>query len=243
VSYRATLPKKVKPELMADRPLALQPHQGLRVLYAAGLWHELNRVQEAVRTFDPKTEFREVMFQTGTLGPELTWQPLLAEDLLGYDLVVLNNVGANALGEAGEIALQQYVKAGGSLLVCGGVYSLGKSRWDESELAEVLPLTTKPFFDLVRLPQFEPVTGTAGQPFTIQWLQQPQALQPGAQVVLRTGDHPLLVTGSYGKGKVAVWLGTPMGDPPPGVTPYWQSPNWISTLTTTLKNILPKETR
>ena len=240
--YRAPLPKKVKPELLGERNLRLQPHAGLAVVHAMGLWHEMNHLPEMLRTLDPAVKITESFGQSSVLGPELTWQPLLAEDLLGYDLVILDNVGATALGEAGEIAVQQYVQAGGSLLVCGGMYTLGKARWPESPLAEVLPVVTAGPFDLRPYKGFQPIhadTGKGGLG-TVQWVQQVKAVKPGARVRLTAAGQPLLVTGNYGKGKVAVWLGTPMGDPPATVTPYWESADWKTYMTTVLNALKPE---
>ena len=240
VTYRAPMPKKVKPELMGDRDLKLTAHKNLSIFYGLGLWHNFNRVQEILKELDPKTEFTLSYFQTGTLGSELSIQPLLAEDLLGYDMVILNNVGADALGEAGEIAVAQYVKTGGSLLVCGGLLSLGKSRWDEGALAEVLPVDTAGAFDLERLSGFQPIEVGEGAVGFVEWIQRVKSVKPGAKILLTVGGKPLLVAGSYGKGKVLVWLGTPMGDPPAGTEPYWKNSNWKSFMTKTIQLILPE---
>jgi uncharacterized membrane protein len=237
VTFRAAMPKKLKPELMGDRNLKLTPHQNLSVFYGLGLWHEYNRIEEILRELDPKTDFKTSYFKTGTLGPELSIQPLLAEELMGHDLVVLNNVGANAFGEAGEIAVEQYVKAGGSLLVCGGVLSLGKSRWDESPLAAVLPVETAGSFDLERLTGFKPIEGGENLG-SVEWIQKVKSVKPESKVLLETGKKPLLVEGKYGKGKVLVWLGTPMGEPPSGTVPYWKSENWKKFMKTKIKSIL-----
>lgn len=239
VGYRAPMPKKIKPELMGERNLKLTPHQNLSVFYGLGLWHEFNRIQEILKDLDPKTNFKTSYFQTGTLGSELTIQPLLAEELMGYDLVVLNNVGANALGEPGEIAIEQYVKAGGGLLVCGGLCSLGKSRWDEGALAAVLPVETAGAFDLGRLSGFQPIEGGENLG-SVEWIQRVKKIRPDGKILLKSGDQPLLVEWNYGKGKVLVWLGTPMGDPPPGTVPYWKSENWKKFMNTKIKSILPE---
>lgn len=240
VTFRAPMPKKVKPELMGDRNLKLTPHENLSVWYGAGLWHEFNRIQEILRDLDSKTEFLKSYFQTGTLGPEASIQPLLAEELMGRDLVVLNNVGANALGEAGEIAVAQYVKAGGSLLVCGGINSLGKSRWDEGALAEVLPIETAGPFDIERLAGFQPVEGGKEKLGVVEWIQKPKTVKPGAKILMTASGKPLLVEGKFGKGKVLVWLGTPMGEPAEGTEPYWKNARWKSAMSETLKKLLPE---
>ena len=62
-------------------------------------------------------------------------------------------------------------------------------------------------------------------------------MKPGATVALKVGDKPLLVSGAHGKGKVAVWLGAPLGDPPANTTPYWESPGWPGFLQTFLKTM------
>jgi len=242
--YRAPIPKKIKPELMDDRALKLVPQEGLSVWYACGLWHELNRTPEILKAIDPSANLHEVYFNLGTLGPELTEQPLLAEDLLGYDLVVLNNVGANSLGEAGEIAVQQYVKAGGRLLVCGGIYSMGKGRFKESVLAESLPVEAGGFFDLVRLPEFTPVTGSTGGKSAlgaVEWIQVPAGVKKGSSLLMSAGKNPLLVSGNYGRGQVMVWLGTPMGKPAPGVVPYWESPAWSEAMRSALQSFISEK--
>jgi len=240
VTFRAPMPKKVKPELMGDRNLKLTPHENLSVWYGEGLWHEFNRIQEILTEIDPKVDFKTSYYQTGGLGPEVSIQPQLGEELMGHDLVVLNNVGANALGEAGEIAISQYVKAGGSLLVCGGLQSLGKSRWDEGALAEVLPIETAGPFDLVRLAGFQPIEGAKGPFGAIEWIQKAKSVKPGAKVLMTVGGKPLLVEGTFGKGKVLVWLGTPLGEPANGTEPYWENPKWKSAMSETLKAILPE---
>ncbi|MCC6580687.1 MAG: hypothetical protein IT440_09610 [Phycisphaeraceae bacterium] len=240
-TYRAPLPRKQKPQLMAaGESLRLSPHQGWSVLYAAGLWHEFNRVKEAATSLDAGASFRDTYSTCGVLGPDLTYQPLLARELVGYDLVVLDNVGAGALGEMGEIAVSQYVQAGGSLLVCGGLCTLGRGRFHESPLADVLPVEVDGFFDLHALPDFAPLEpeGSLG---SVQWIQSVKSVKPGAQVLLRVRDKPALVVGRYGQGHVAVWLGTPMGDPPRDVTPYWDSPRWVAYLAQMLCDMKPAQ--
>jgi hypothetical protein len=240
-SYRAPLPKKIKPELMG-RPLpVLAPHQGLSVLHGVGLWSEYNRVKEVLRSIGPGVQFRDSFYTSGVLGPELTYQPLLAEELMGYDLIVLDNVGANALGDEGEIAVKQYVEAGGRLLLTGGLCTLGKGRFQESALQEALPVQPDGYFDLVRLPQFVPLAGGPFDTGAVQWVQSVQAVRPGAEVLLTAAGRPLLVRGQYGKGQVLVWLGTPMGDPPVGVIPYWESRGWFREMRGVLADVLAAE--
>jgi uncharacterized membrane protein len=116
---------------------------------------------------------------------------------------------------------------------------LGKSRWDESPLAAVLPVETAGSFDLERLTGFQAIEG--GKNFgSVEWIQRVKSVKLGAKVLLTVGGKPLLVEGPHGKGKVLVWLGTPMGEPPTGIEAYWKSENWKKFMKKIIENILPE---
>jgi hypothetical protein len=241
ITYRTPIPKKVKPELMEDREVSLRKADHLRVLHAVGMWADMNKVIEALTAIDPKIEVKDSFFRSSVLGPELTWQPILVEDLLDYDLVVMNNVGADCLGEAGEIAVAKYVKACGRLLICGGLFSLGNSRWDESVLVEVTPVETAGPFDVKRFDSFTTIADAATPSSdlgSVQWYQAPKSVRKEAVVHAAAGGAPILVSWKCGKGEVMVQLATPMGKPPEGVTPYWSSPGWGSFLKSKLSKML-----
>ncbi len=241
-TYRAPLPRKIKPELTGDRKLALTAHKGVSVLHGMGLWYDFNRVPEILKGIDPEAAVKEASFHISTLGPELTYQPLLAEELMGYDLIILNNVGANALGEPGEAAVDQFVRSGGALLIMGGICTMGKGRFDEGPLAEALPLAVIPFFDLAKFDSFERIIDPKSPDKdhgTVRWYQKPKAVKPDATTVLTAKGEPMLLVRKHGKGKVAVFLGTPMGDPPQGATPYWESEAWTAFMRGFVGGILP----
>lgn len=55
--------------------------------------------------------------------------------------------------------------------------------------------------------------------------------KPGATVLLAgSKGEPLLVGGQYGKGRVVVFTGTVLGEPPPGQAGFWESPAWADLL-------------
>lgn len=240
ISFRAKIPKKIKPELLEDRQVKLQKSDHLRVLHGLGIWGNMNKVNEVLGQIDPGLEVKETYFKSGVLGPELSWQPVLVDDLLGYDMVVMNNVGADSLGDAGEIAVEQYVKAGGKLLVCGGLYSLGNSRFNESVLGEVLPIEVSGPFDITPLGGFHALKSktAAGDLGSVNWYQKPKAVKKSAVVHAEANGQPMLVSGNYGKGRVMVWLGTPMGKPSAKDVPYWNSPGWSDYLKSELTELL-----
>ena len=57
----------------------------------------------------------------------------------------------------------------------------------------------------------------------------------GAKVLLTAGEKPILVTGEYGKGRVAVFAGTVMGDLPAHRTAFWDWDGWPALVSITLQ--------
>jgi beta-mannosidase len=110
------------------------------------------------------------------------------------------------------------VRAGVGFIHTGGQASFhgGDGRGaqlDGTALGEVLPVTMRPHegvWDLI--PTTEPVAGKAAL-FDLPLDSMPfkgysrTAARPDAHVHWRIGDHPLLVTGTYGAGRTAVFTG------------------------------------
>ena len=49
------------------------------------------------------------------------------------------------------------------------------------------------------------------------------------------GGEPLLVRHAYGKGRVTVFSGTVLGEPPAGMEAFWETPEWVSDLASTIR--------
>ncbi len=73
-----------------------------------------------------------------------------------------------------------------------------------------------------------------GSPFKATWKTPPEVIfrhivepVPNAQVLMPgAAGEPLWVGKPYGKGRVAVFTGTVLGEAPQGQTAFWQDPNW-----------------
>lgn len=130
--------------------------------------------------------------------------------------------------------LREYVRGGGALIMMGGYYSFqginGGARYHKSAVEDVLPVTMLAYDDRVEVPEgFRPelVVGEEGHPILRgldgEWplllgyneVQLKQA--EGVQLLARTpddvGGHPLLATGTYGRGRTMVWTSD--------VGPHW----------------------
>ncbi|MEI6519274.1 MAG: hypothetical protein WCO98_04445 [bacterium] len=183
-----------------------------------GIWNESLHVPEVLKNLNvPVSECDWYVYrsQRGWNGPQLN-KP---EDLAKYRLVVLSNVDIRTLSIEKRGWLKSWVEAGGSLLMTGGPYGLGRGWWQESELiSSILPATLKSF-DLKPLGEKKALTLKGegklanldlGQATTI-WLHEltPKA---GAQTVLTADGKPAMIFGEAGKGKVALLALAPLGE-------------------------------
>ncbi|MDD5705685.1 MAG: glutamine amidotransferase [Kiritimatiellae bacterium] len=148
--------------------------------------------------------------------------PKKLDELKGVGLIVLADVPASALnGLMGRTTLRQFVEQGGGLLVFGGPLSLGKGEYGESVLAPVLPVALTGPWDLVKVkaPRIKVAT-TSLITDGLRWNEKPVLLycqkttaKPDAETLLECSGLPVLVTGRYGRGRVAVLAGTYLGEP------------------------------
>ncbi|MDD5705691.1 MAG: glutamine amidotransferase [Kiritimatiellae bacterium] len=161
--------------------------------------------------------------QTGTVLDQPF--PKNLEALKGVRLIVLADIPASALnGLMGRKNLRAFVENGGSLLVFGGPFAFGKGEYADSAFEPVLPITMTGPWDLVKtkagvvkVAKTSPIT--AG----LRWDERPSlryyhrtTAKPDAETLLECDGFPVLVTGRYGKGKVAVFAGTYLGEPAKG---------------------------
>jgi uncharacterized membrane protein len=120
--------------------------------------------------------------------------------------------------------LRDWTAAGGGLVMVGGYFSFqgidGRARWHRTPVEEALPVECLPFDDRVELPEGMTAEVVAPGHPVVSGLAAPWPLLLGvnevrararhdvtvvARVPQEQGGHPLLVTGSYGKGRSVAW--------------------------------------
>jgi uncharacterized membrane protein len=175
--------------------------------------------------------------------------PLTLEALAAYDAVILSDIGANTLLLHPETwlrskpmpnrlrLLRSYVEAGGGLMMVGGYLSFqginGSARYHGTPIEDVLPVEISPYDDRVEVPEgFAPVLKQKAHPIlnglTGRW---PQLLgfnevtpKPGAAVLATvSADYaakPLLVAGTFGKGRSLAWTSD--------IGPHWLPPEFVA---------------
>lgn len=227
--------------------LSLTPHEGTRVWIGDGLYTQDYRFDEALRSIPGVTVARaEHWTYREKRGFNLAgWTK--PEDLAGYDLVILSNVDLKTLPLEQRDWLRGYVQAGGSLLMTGGPYGLGRGGWQESDLIEQLLPVKLHGYDLRPADVPLPLALAQGGFLKGKWDDRPVTLwlhevepKPGSAVQLKAGDKPALITGTAGKGKVAVLALTPLGEMPAGGLGWWQWPGWDDLLSQTAQWLLKK---
>ncbi|MFD0982622.1 glutamine amidotransferase [Tropicimonas aquimaris] len=174
--------------------------------------------------------------------------PFEAEGLEKYDIIILSDIGANTFLLPPDVwlrskcvpnrlrMLKQWVADGGNLIMMGGYFSFqgidGKARWRKTPVEDVLPVTCLPWDDRVEIPEgaiaeivqpdHETVAGLTGTAWPPILGVNEVELREGAEVVAKLpedqGGHPLLVLGSHGKGRTAVWTSD--------IGPHWLSPDF-----------------
>jgi len=163
---------------------------------------------------------------------------------LRFDLIVLCDVDAECLTVPQRAMIQDFVTAGGGLLVVGGPFAFGHGQLAQSELlSPLLPVDITGEYDLQPFPTAVPLQPVRGKIAKegLTWAQQPAVRwmhrttpKPGATVELTAGGTPALVTWQFGKGRVAVLTATVLGEMPAGTTAFWEWPDWSKLMTNTL---------
>lgn len=155
--------------------------------------------------------------------------PARAEDLFGYDAIVIGSVEANYFTASQQELLREFVdRRGGGLLFLGGRFALANGGWGASSVSELvptfLPAGTNTFH---RDPATVQLTAAGMQSAMLRltddpgknaerWRKLPYLMdyqdagspKPGATVLAQESGGgrtmPLLVTQMYGRGRTAV---------------------------------------
>lgn len=177
--------------------------------------------------------------------------PGAAGFVMDHHLVIVSSINASEFGDNGQV-LVDYVKNGGSVLFLCGSSSFG-SQSEKSVLATMVPLefANEGPWNLETEQVSESIELKAGPDYSAKQLpgvtpdNPPRVYsyykvkpKPGAKVLLVAGDNePILIVGTFGKGRVAVFTATCRGYPKEGQTPYWRWDGWPALLAGTVRQI------
>lgn len=162
-----------------------------------------------------------------------------------YDILILSDIGSNTFLLPPDVwlrsqtvpnrlrVIEDWVANGGNLIMMGGYFSFqgidGRARWRNTAVEKTLPVTCHPWDDRIEMPEGataevllpnHPIM--AGVPSNWPPILGVNEVVPrsDATIIARIpeeqGGHPLLVLGSYGKGRTAAWTSD--------IGPHWLSP-------------------
>ncbi|MCM3762969.1 glutamine amidotransferase [Alkalihalobacillus oceani] len=168
--------------------------------------------------------------------------PRTLEELKDYDAIVISDIGANSfllqnstfyqmeiVPNALEL-IKQFVAEGGGLAMIGGYLSFmgieGKANYKNSPLAEVLPVLMEDGDDRVEMPQGFRPEAAKKHPLVDGFGQWPTLLgynrlsaKENTDILLQHEADPILVLGSYEKGKTAIFASD--------CAPHWGSREFV----------------
>jgi uncharacterized membrane protein len=175
--------------------------------------------------------------------------PMTREDLAQYDAVLLSDIGSNTILLHPDVWLhgktvpnrvnliRDYVAAGGGLMMIGGYLSFqgidGRARWHKTAVEQALPVTCQPYDDRYEAPEgivaeitdvAHPIVAGLAAPWPALLGINEVTAKPGGRVIAKLpdaqGGHPLLVAGTYGKGRTLAWTSD--------IGPHWLPASFVA---------------
>ena len=164
--------------------------------------------------------------------------PLELGKLQEFSVIILSDIGSNTLLLPPEVFLEgkrvpnrlellkEYVSQGGGLVMAGGYLSFqgiyGAARYHRTPIEDVLPVAMLSTDDRLEKPEGvipritgsnHPITKGIDQDWPYLLGFNEVKAKEEAEVLATVGEHPLLVAGSFGKGRTVAWTSD--------VGPHW----------------------
>jgi uncharacterized membrane protein len=174
-------------------------------------------------------------------GVDVAYEPPQSyEELFNYDGLVMCDIGVANWSVSLRYMIKQWIEAGGRLIVLGGPYTLGQGGMQGTFLEEVLPVTLKGSYEVVRcepplavsLERLPDNGRTASGAAPVIFWRHDLPGTKGASVLAWAGKHPLVLAQRFGAGRTLVFTGTTLGEAGPAGNPkpFWETELWRSLL-------------
>lgn len=175
--------------------------------------------------------------------------PFTMDGLAKYEAIIISDIGANTLLLPPDVwlhgktvpnrlkLLRDWTQNGGGLMMIGGYFSFqgidGRARWRRTPVEEALPVTCLPYDDRVEAPEGiiaevvkpdHPIVAGLKGPWPALLGVNEVEVKKGSEIIARLpadqGGHPLLVTGSFGKGRTMAWTSD--------IGPHWLPNDFVN---------------
>ncbi|MBN1553962.1 MAG: hypothetical protein JXA11_04400 [Phycisphaerae bacterium] len=207
------------------------------ILHLRGLFQVYYRWPEIVKalggTMTPSS------YTISVMGPSISYFPPNYDDLMKYDLIVLNNLPANGFGDEDLEKLHDFAKHGGAIFFIGGPTSFRAGGYAGHRLEEFLPVEVGEAFATGRLEKpvaLNPQKPGAGR---YQYYQKVGKRKSGAKLLVGTPERPLVISQKYGQGVVAVFIPLAFGALDDSSAGFWEAetyPQWMAEVVRGLLN-------
>ncbi len=158
---------------------------------------------------------------------------------MAYDVITLINVDARALGDAGGEMLKDFVTHGGTLVYGGDFWAYSRGNIKGTAIETLLPVRVQtaptaknPLFPVKGQPleiiKNGKQAGTLADTAVMMYMAEQFALKDHAELLLRCGNQPVVVSWRVGQGRVIAITGTILGKAPRGKVLFYQTPAWIA---------------
>ena len=162
-------------------------------------------------------------------------------NLAQYSVIVLVNVQVYRLPKGATAEIREFVKHGGGLVVLGGLSAYDNGGYAGTPLEEVLPVTIQEsYIDFyitaangAKLTKSESTDWPLGLDFSTgptAWYFHKLPPKAGAKLQVKVGNQSAIISGTYGQGRVVACSLAVNGDPPAGVTAFWDWKDWPALL-------------
>lgn len=215
-----------------------------RVHMVEGMYFDRFGVVEAIRLMSGAI-LTESETGGGVQSADICPRFLAVNKLFEHNVLVLADVDIRRLGVLRRYAINEFVSRGGGLLVLGGPWTYGRCTMRGTWVDSLLPVGIAGRSDWVRLPDGAALRWTAAAPEKLRTTLLRNGLgvryvhkadvRSGGQVFMEANGVPVIVGWQKGKGRVAAFLGTPMGEVGQGNVGFWEDREWPNAMASLLR--------
>ncbi len=206
-----------------------------KALVIEGLWTDYFRVTPALHAGGVSYQTAYVSRSPYFGGYTRFYHLPPVEVLPSLSVIVIANLDAPSLNAERLKAYREFVAQGGGLVLLGGYWAYSRGAYTGTPLEEMLPVTFAPEHRIPANPEgllLQPAPKATWK-MAADFRAKPlafyvQTLAPKADATVQwlAGDKPVLISGSFGKGRVVACALTANGEAPAGGTAFWDWADW-----------------
>ncbi|MCG2661345.1 MAG: hypothetical protein L6437_14000 [Kiritimatiellae bacterium] len=203
-----------------------------RVLFCKGLFAD---------NYFPQTIFEHINAEVitsylsagGVFGSQLSLFPASYDELMSYDVIILVNIDAEAIGERGAEMLKDFVSYGGILVYAGDLYGFDRGGITSIGVDKILPIEeglhskislVNYSSNIITSPELKGISFSSNA--SVVYMNEGLKLLPEAKIELSIGKIPLVASKNIGKGRVIAILATALGEARKGSMLFLDDPAW-----------------